>query len=134
MAKWTKMLLTAAMGTLMIAPIASAHGGVVVVGGGGFWGPGWYGPGWSYGWYGPEPVWGYGYAPRPSQGRVKFDTKMKDATVYVDGGYAGTVGQLKTFHMRPGSYQLELRSPDGHTFYQEHITVIAGKTLTIHPS
>ncbi|HWF37510.1 MAG TPA: hypothetical protein VG322_03260, partial [Candidatus Acidoferrales bacterium] len=124
MSKWTKMLLMAALGTLMIAPIASARGGVVIVRGG-FYGPGWYGPGY-YGWYGAAPVWGYGYAPRPNQGSIKFDTKMKDSGVYVDGGYAGTVAQLKTFHLRPGSHQLELRAPDGHTFYQEQVTVIAG--------
>ena len=130
MSKWTKMLITAALGTLMIAPVASARGRVVI---GGFWGPGWYGPGWSYGWYGPGPAWGYGYAPRPNEGSIKFDTKMKDAGVYVDGGYAGTVSQLKTFHLRPGTHQLELRNSDGQTFYQEQVTVIAGKTLTIHP-
>lgn len=129
MSKWTKILLSAALGIVMIAPMASARGGVVVVRGG-FYGPGWYG------WYGPGPVWGpygYAYAPVSNEGSVKVDTKMKDAAVYVDGGYAGTVGQLKTFHLRPGSHQLELRAPDGHSFYQEQVTVIAGKTLTIHP-
>ena len=70
---------------------------------------------------------------RANIGSVKFDTKAKDAAVYVDGGYAGTVGQLKTFHLKPGSHQLELRAPDGHSFYQEQVTVIAGKTLTLHP-
>lgn len=129
MSKWIKILMTAALGTLMIAPMASARGGVVVVRGGFYGGSGWYGPGW-YGWYGPGP---YGYAPQPNAGSVKIDTKLKDAGVYVDGGYAGTVGQLKTFHLRPGSHQVELRAPDGHSFYQEQITVIAGKTLTIHP-
>ena len=131
MSKWTKMLAAAALGTLMIAPMASARGGVVIVRGGFYGGPGWYGPAWygpGYGWYGP-----YGYEARPNAGSVKIETKMKDAGVYVDGGYAGTVGQLKTFHLRPGSHQVELRAPDGHSFYQEQITVIAGKTLTIHP-
>jgi hypothetical protein len=129
MSKWTKILLSAALGIVMIAPMASAHGGVVLLGGG-FYGPGWYG------WYGPGAGWGpygYGYAAVPNAGSVKLDTKMKDASVYVDGGYAGTVGQLKTFHLRPGSHQLELRAPDGHSFFQEQVTVIAGKTLTIHP-
>jgi len=47
----------------------------------------WYGPGWG------AP---YGYYRGPVTGGVKFDTKMKDASVFVDGGYAGTVGKLKT--------------------------------------
>jgi hypothetical protein len=139
MSNRTKILRTAVLGTLMgafaFAPMASARGGRVMVRGG-FYGPGWYGP--AYGWYGPGYVWGpygygYAYAPRPTEGSVKFDTKAKDAAVYVDGGYAGTVGQLKTFHLKPGSHQIELRAPDGHSFCQEQVTVIAGKTLTLHP-
>jgi len=41
---------------------------------------------------------------------------MKDASVFVDGGYAGTVGKLKTFHLRPGAYNIELRDHDGRSF------------------
>jgi hypothetical protein len=58
---------------------------------------------------------------------------MKDAAVYVDGGYAGTVGKLKTFTLRPGTHDVELRDPSGHSFYQERIEVIAGKTIKISP-
>jgi hypothetical protein len=134
MSNWTKIIRTAALGTVLgflaFAPMASARGRVVIRGG--FYGPGFYGP--AYGWYGPGYGWGpYGYASVPNGGSVKFDTKAKDAAVYVDGGYAGTVGQLKTFHLKAGSHQLELRAPDGHSFYQEQVTVIAGKTLTLHP-
>jgi len=53
--------------------------------------------------------------------------------VYVDGGYAGTVGQLKTFQLRPGSHDVELRDRDGRSFYEEHIEVVAGKTLKLVP-
>jgi len=56
---------------------------------------------------------------------------MKDASVYVDGGYAGTVGQLKTFQLKPGSHDVELRNHNGNSFYQEHIEVVAGKTLKL---
>ncbi len=66
----------------------------------GFYGPSLYwvgGPGFYYvsglygygsyglGWYEP-----YGYVAGPTAGKVKFDTKVKDAQVYVDGAYAGT--------------------------------------------
>jgi hypothetical protein len=81
------------------------------------WGPGYY---------------GY-YAPAPNAGKVKIVTKMKDASVYVDDGYAGTVEQLKAFSLRPGKHTIELRTHDGHSIYQERINVIAGKTLDLHP-
>ena len=69
--------------------------------------------------------------PVPNVGKVKFDTKMKDAGVYVDGGYAGTVHQLGTFPLRPGDHNIELRSPDGQTIFQEHVDVLAGKTIKL---
>ena len=49
----------------------------------------------------------------------------------MDGAYAGTVGELKTFRLRPGDHNIELRDHDGHSFYQERVDVIAGKTLKI---
>jgi hypothetical protein len=51
--------------------------------------------------------------------------------VYVDGGYAGRVGDLKKFHLQAGSHNIELRDPSGHAFHQEKIQVIPGKTLEI---
>jgi hypothetical protein len=51
--------------------------------------------------------------------------------VYVDGGYAGRVGELKKFHLQPGSHNIELRDPSGHAFHQEKIQVLPGKTLEI---
>lgn len=128
MSRLTKLLVTGTLALAAIAPVASARPVFAVRGG--FYGPGWYGwygPGWGpyYGYY------GYGYA--PNAGTVKIDTKLKDTAVYVDGGYAGTVGQLKTFHLRPGEHNIDLRDPDGHSFYQEKVTVLVGKTLTIHP-
>ena len=103
-----------------------------------FYGPAfYYGPG-IYGWYGLGaygPGWyePYGFVPGSAAGEVKVNTATKDAKVYVDGGYAGTVGKLGTFPLRAGTHDVELRSPDGQTFYQEHIDVIAGKTITLKP-
>lgn len=142
MSRFAKLILTgffavAAMGA--IAPVASAQR--VFIGGGfhgGFYGPAFYGPGW-YGWYGPGYYgpygYGYAYGYKPSQptGSIKFETKMKNASVYVDGGYAGTVDQLKTFKLHAGTHDIELRSPDGHTFYQQKVDVVGGKTLKIAP-
>jgi hypothetical protein len=100
-----------------------------------------YGPG--YGWYGPGYGWGgyglglyepYGYVPGSDAGKVKFDTKAKESQVYVDGGYAGTVKQLGTFPLKAGAHDIELRHPDGQSFFQDHITVIAGKTAEVNPA
>lgn len=126
MSRYLKISLIALMAMVCIVPAASARPRVFV---GGYFGPTYYGPAW----YGP--AWGapYGYERGPVTGSVKIDTKMKDADVYVDGGYSGTVGQLKTFHLRPGAHDIELRTHNGNTFYQEHIEVIAGKTLKIVP-
>jgi len=131
MSRFLKISAIALLALVTIVPVASARPFVVV--GGGFYGPVWYGPGWyAPGWYGPGYY--YGYAPAPATGSVKIDTKMKDAYVYVDGGMAGTVAQLKTFKLRPGDHDIELRTHDGNSFYSEHINVVAGKTLTLNPS
>jgi hypothetical protein len=139
MIRYLKVATVALFALLMLAPFASAHPpggfGGGHFGGGVFVGPGFYGPGW-YGWYGPgwyglgwyEP---YGYVPANAAGMVKFDTKNKDAEVYVDGGYAGTVKQLGTFPLKAGTHDIELRQPDGESFYTQHVDVIAGKTMKI---
>jgi PEGA domain len=135
-------LAVALLGLVTLAPMAQAapargfygggfRGGVIV---GGFYGPGWYGPGWwgwGYpGWYGYG--WGPGYGPYAA-GTVKIKTPMKDAQVYVDGGYAGLAAKLKKFQLRPGEHSIELRDPSGHTFYQQEVNVLPGRTIEIQP-
>jgi hypothetical protein len=121
--KYSAMILLA---LAIFVPAASARPGFII---GGYWGPGFYGP--AYGWYGPAYVGPYGYVSAPYAGKVKFDTKMKDAGVYVDGGYAGTVRQLGTFALRPGSHNIELRDQSGQTIFQEKVDVLAGKTTKL---
>ena len=89
------------------------------------WGPAWYG----YGWYGP---WGPSYVTQPALGEVKLLTHMKDALVYVDGGYSGLAGKLKHFDMSPGNHNVELRDPAGKVLFQQQVQVIRGKTTEIH--
>ena len=87
--------------------------------------PGWYG----YGWYNP---WGPAYVtPRPNTGEVKIQTHMKDASVYVDGGFAGFAGKLKHFDLTPGNHDIALRDPSGATLFQERIQVIRDKTTEV---
>src|SRR6202795_3990784 len=132
MSRYLKLSTVALLAVLCIAPLASARPRVFVrsyFGPGyyGYYGPSWYGPGWN----GPGWVRPYGYVNDPVTGSVKLETKMKDAAVYVDGGYAGTVRELKTFSLRPGNHNIELRDPSGQTIFQERIDVLAGKTTKL---
>ncbi|HEY2383364.1 MAG TPA: PEGA domain-containing protein [Terriglobia bacterium] len=86
-----------------------------------------YGPGW-YGW--SDPYWS-AYAVRPT-GEVKIVTHMKDASVYVDGGYAGVTSKLKHFDLMPGNHNIELRDTAGKTLLQQQVQVIRDKTTEIH--
>ncbi len=132
MSRFLKALAICTLGFAMLAPVASARPPRVFIGGGWGWGPGWgwYGPAYWGPYYGPYDY-GYGYD-APKTGQVKLDTKAKDATVYIDGGYAGVSGKLKKFHLRAGTHEIELRDPSGHTFFKEQVNVVAGKTLDIN--
>jgi hypothetical protein len=89
---------------------------------------GWYSPFWGAYPYG----YGYGYYNAPATGAVKFDTHVKDADVYINGAFAGTVGKLKTVNLRPGSYDIEVRAV-GRTQFDEKVYVAAGKTVRLNP-
>ena len=140
MSRFLKLIGIALLALFIIVPAASAQRGGGFVGRGGFYsgggfygGWGWYAPPW--GWYGPYG-WGwsypYAYGPVGYKGDVKIVHAAKDTQVYVDGGYAGTVGYLKKFSLRPGNHDIDLRDHAGHSFHQERIDVIAGKTIEIH--
>lgn len=123
-----KLIMTGMIATLLLAPLAASARVVVVrpaVGLGWGWGPYWGSPYW-----GGYPYGYYGYG--PSTGELKFDTKVKDAEVYIDGAYAGTVGKLKTMYLKPGSYDIEVRSP-GRTQFDRKVYIAAGKTLHLNP-
>jgi len=51
------------------------------------------------------------YDQGPAVGTVKFDTTDKSAAVYIEGGFAGTVGDLKNLLLQRGTYNIELRPP-----------------------
>jgi hypothetical protein len=123
--KYSAMLLLA---LAIFVPAASARPRVFI--GGYFGAPFYYGPAYCC-WYGPGYYAPYAVEPAPYAGKIKFDTKMKDASVYVDGGYAGTVRQLGTFPLRPGSHDLELRDASGQTIFQERVDVLVGKTIKL---
>jgi hypothetical protein len=67
-------------------------------------------------WYGFSPV----YAPYTStsdeSGAIRLKVKPSDASVYVDGYYAGVVddfdGAFQRLHLEPGPHRLEIRAPN----------------------
>lgn len=121
-----KVLMICMTAAVMMVPLAaSARVGRVFVGPAYGWG--WYSP-----YYGPY-AYPYGYnAYGPATGAVKFDSNVKTAEVYVNGAYAGTVGKLKTMHLRPGSYDIEVRASGGAQF-DKKVYVVPGKTLHLNP-
>ena len=120
-----KGLMTLAVALMMLAPMSASAAirGFVVVGGP-YYG-GWYRPYWG-------PYWGPGWGYWPNSGEVKLDTKVKDAQVFINGAYAGTTHENKTMHLRPGSYNIEIREGTATPFSQK-VYVAAGKTLHLHP-
>ncbi len=95
----------------------------------GWYAPYYYGPYGPYAPFGPYGYYGpYGY---PNAGEVKLHTNVKNAEVFVNGAYAGTTSKLKTMWLRPNTYDLEIRAPDGSR-YTERIFVVAGKTVSVH--
>src|SRR5258706_14481410 len=121
-----RLLLISAAFVAKLPMTALARGRVGVFVGPAFAPYGWYG----YGWYGP-----YGMYPPfgvPNAGEVKLDTNIKDAEVFINGYYAGTVGQSKTMTLGAGKYNLEIRAP-GRTRFQQQVYVVAGKTMKVRP-
>src|SRR5947209_10322168 len=85
-----------------------------------------------------DPFWGFyppfypgGYfSSGAGKGELKLSGAPKNASVYIDGGYAGTVEHLKSFWLDPGAYDLTVTSPDGRRF-EQRVYVLTGKTLRI---
>ncbi|MBY0503864.1 MAG: hypothetical protein K2X03_08135 [Bryobacteraceae bacterium] len=85
-----------------------------------------YGPGWA-----PGPYYGSVYVPptHRHEGQLKFDNTDKDAQVYLDGAFAGTVRGLNSSWLREGQHDVELRSHGDRL--HERIYVVAGKTAHV---
>ena len=129
-------LLAVVLAAVSLPAFTGVHFGTVSIGVGYGWGP--WGPPWyAYdGFYGPWGPWGPFYPagffaqPGPDKGTVKLLNADKDASVYIDQGYAGKVSELKKISIKPGVYDLELRSPDGKAV-QKRIYVLSGKTVKL---
>lgn len=78
-----------------------------------------------------SPVYPPGYfSAGTDKGEVKLAGAPKDAAVYIDGGYAGTIAHLKSVWLDPGAYDLAVTSKDGRRFDQR-VYVLTGKSLKI---
>ena len=119
-----KLFLIGTVLMTLFSATAFARGPAMVVVGPAFGPYGWYGP-----YYGPYP---YGPYLVANVGQVKLDTHVKEADVFIDGSYAGTLRDLKSMMMRPGNYDIAVRAPGRETFEQK-IYVVAGKTLKLRP-
>ncbi|MGD0296823.1 MAG: PEGA domain-containing protein [Bryobacteraceae bacterium] len=129
------LLVMASAAVMMLIPASASargFGGRAFVGGpfvGGYWGPYWggyWGP-YAYGPYGGPGYYGYPYA-----GEIKLDTKVKDAQVFINGAFAGNTHDAKKMHLRPGTYDIQIRE-GGKTQFDQRVYVAAGKTLHLHP-
>jgi len=106
------------------------RGGTVVIVPGGYYGgyydPWWYGPGYTgyYGgyydpWYGGYPTYdpqvGGGYGTYQDEGLLRLKIKPREAEVYVDGYFVGTVDQFdgvfQRLHIDSGVHRVEVRAP-----------------------
>ena len=68
---------------------------------------------------------------QPTTGEVRLKTDMKNASVYVDGGFTGRADKLKHFSLPPGTHQVELRDSEGQVIAQQDVQVLLGRTITL---
>src|SRR5271168_5239218 len=122
-----KIMTLIAFAGLALAPVTASAARVFVGGGAFIGGPGFYSPYW-----GPA-YWGPGYPSYAAFGQVKIDTKSKEDEVFINGAFAGSTKDSKTFHLRPGTYTVEIRHA-GQPELNEQVFVAAGKTLHLHPT
>lgn len=76
----------------------------------------------------------YAYSPDYMQanfGYVKLKTDLKDASVYVDGGFADKISKVKKFALRPGNHNIEVRDKEGANIFQQRVAVLVGKTTEL---
>jgi len=116
----------ALFGLLTLASAASARPPRIIIRGG-FGYPVWFSPYW-----GPNYIYTYP-VPVIYTGELKIKASMPGASIYVDGGFVGVTDKVKKIPLPAGTHEVQLRDPDGRTFYQESVAIIAGRTTQIQP-
>jgi hypothetical protein len=100
------------------------------------WGWGGYGfGGYSSGYYDPWYYGGYGY-PRSSydyDSKLRIKVKPREATVHVDGYYAGQVddydGVFQRLYLQPGEHKIAIQA-DGYEQLEFDVRLEPGRTIT----
>jgi hypothetical protein len=123
-------------------PYSSGRGGTSVIGGGygGYypWGYGGLGFGGYYGYY--DPWWDGPYDPGypgiygfGDEGAIRLKVKPREASVYVDGYYAGEVndfdGVFQRLKIQPGPHRIEIRL-DGYEALTFEVRIEPDRTIT----
>lgn len=89
--------------------------------------PYFYDPFWApFPWYSPY----YSVAVARPMGEIHLAGAEKLAEVYIDGGYAGIAKDLKTLHLDPGAYTVEIHA-QGKPAQQRRVYVISNKIVKV---
>ena len=70
-----------------------------------------------------------GFPYYPDFGEVKLATSDKASAIFIDGGFAGYAGKLKSIWLEPGAYNIEVRS--GSREFSKRVYVLSGKSLKL---
>ena len=88
----------------------------------------------GYPYYGSPYYPYYGAYPYAYDSSLRLQVTPREAEVFVDGYYAGTVddfdGTFQRLHVEPGDHELELFMP-GHRSYQQRVYLQPGKTFNV---
>ena len=110
----------------------------VVVRGGRYYSPYYYGRGYGYGYGYGYPYYGVGYygyygGSYSYTGSVRLKVKPRDAEVLVDGYYVGTVddfdGTFQSLKLEPGPASIEVRAP-GFESLRLDVMILADRKIT----
>jgi hypothetical protein len=154
----TALPLQPSLGEAVVRQPGSGGGATTILVSNGYYGRGFY-P-WGYGglgfgsyWGGYGSYWGgydgfydpwwYGYDPwqgaystggyEDYDGALRLKVKPRNATVYVDGYFAGQVdefdGVFQRLHVEPGPHRIEVRA-DGYEPLVLDVRIVPGRTLT----
>ena len=125
-----------------LAPIASAKKKKVVI---------YYQPPSSTAWYevrtvktgapvytytvpqGTSSIYVYEAAPPKTTGTVRITAPAKDSTLWIDGEFAGTTGNIMQLGLEAGSHDVELRDPEGRKVFAGSVDIVTGQTTEIKP-
>jgi hypothetical protein len=87
--------------------------------------------GWGPAYYGTRYVYVPHANPASNVGKIQLEGADRLDRVYLDGGYAGIAGDLKTITIKPGTYNLEIRR-GGTRIFSQRISVLGAKTLKLN--